>query len=465
MFAPKAAMARTKATKNSTNGLAHQPTTMARHLTGRAPVELGPVAQRPIGNQAALRLLAQREPSPSGELPTSKPGDDFEREADRVAEQVMQMPEPQLRRACGCGRGCPKCQTEKLSPHDGLQPKQGGSRGVEQIAGPPIVNEVLSRPGQPLDATTRAFMEQRFRYDFSGVRVHTDELAGRSAEAIAAQAYTVGSQMVFARGRYSPASPDGQRLLAHELAHVAQQPPDGVIARQPDSSKSPKAPVAKKTVFHPGVMHNHQPSGRWADVQANPNSPGIIGDVCSHAAPENVMRAASIRALYDKPLARDHLHWFFSGGGADFVEDSNLELMLRTDAKVQAKILKAIPTGKSSGTFADHVTITQDNYDDDDLQYSFGEIDRLDFEVDFTAGTLHAWFQDRYEWHPIYPFYKKMDGDYLRDTNCVHAAAVELKSGTARDYWMKGEATIPLKAIQSTATRKDPFRDPPLPGL
>jgi hypothetical protein len=147
--------------------------------------------------------------------------------------------------------------------------------------------------------------------------------------------------------------------------------------------------------------------------------------------------------------------------GQEFNEDKNLELMLRTDAKVQKKIRDKIPSGKSSGTFVDHVTITQDDYSDTDLQFSFGEIDRLDFEVEFDAGTLHAWFLDRYEWHPVYPsIYKQMPGDYRRDTNCVHAAAVELKSGKARDYWMKGETTVPLEAIQSAASRNDPRTDP-----
>jgi hypothetical protein len=219
--------------------------------------------------------------------------------------------------------------------------------------------------------------------------------------------------------------------------------------------------ATSKTVFHPGVMHNHQPSGRWAEVQANPNSPFPISTVCKHSDPKEVMQAASFGALKGKWTAIDHLKWFFNGGGADLVEDSNLDLMLRTDSKVQAKIRGKIPAGQSSGVFTDYVTITQDNYDDEDLQYSFGEIDRLDFAVDFDAGTLHAWFQDRYEWHPVYPFYTKFSDDYVRDTNCVHAAAVELKSGTARDYWMKGEMTIPLTTIRSAAPRRDnTWQDP-----
>jgi hypothetical protein len=88
---------------------------------------------------------------------------------------------------------------------------------------PPIVHDVLRSPGQPLDGETRAFMEPRFGWDFSRVRVHTDALAGESARAVGALAYTVGNDVAFARGEFAPRSPAGRRLLAHELVHVAQQ--------------------------------------------------------------------------------------------------------------------------------------------------------------------------------------------------------------------------------------------------
>jgi hypothetical protein len=82
---------------------------------------------------------------------------------------------------------------------------------------------VLRSTGRPLDADTRSFFEPRFERDFSGVRVHTDARAGESARAVGALAYTVGPNIVFSRGQYRPGSPEGTRLLAHELAHVIQQ--------------------------------------------------------------------------------------------------------------------------------------------------------------------------------------------------------------------------------------------------
>jgi len=66
-------------------------------------------------------------------------------------------------------------------------------------------------------------MESRFAHDFSGVRVHTSAAAARSADAVEAEAYTVGTDIAFGAGRYAPGSDAGQRLLAHELTHVVQQ--------------------------------------------------------------------------------------------------------------------------------------------------------------------------------------------------------------------------------------------------
>ena len=88
---------------------------------------------------------------------------------------------------------------------------------------PAGVHEVLHSPGTPLDGDTRRVMESRIGVNFGNVRVHTDARAAASARAMRANAYTVGRDVVFASGQYSPHSPDGQKLLAHELAHTIQQ--------------------------------------------------------------------------------------------------------------------------------------------------------------------------------------------------------------------------------------------------
>lgn len=86
-----------------------------------------------------------------------------------------------------------------------------------------VQSVVGSGGGQALDETTRSFMESRFAHNFGQVRVHTDAEAARSARSARAFAYTVGSDIVFAAGRYAPQTDEGRHLLAHELTHVVQQ--------------------------------------------------------------------------------------------------------------------------------------------------------------------------------------------------------------------------------------------------
>ncbi|HEX5709095.1 MAG TPA: DUF4157 domain-containing protein [Pyrinomonadaceae bacterium] len=166
-------------------------------------------------------------------LTISKSGDEHEREADRVSEQVLEMREPQTRGACACGGGCPKCQAGHAGRgSEGLQMKSVRAGDTGHVA-PPIVHEALRSAGRPLDSTAASFFSARFGHDFGGVRVHTDERSAESAEALGARAYTVGRDLVFGRGQYEPHTDGGRRLLAHELAHVVQQSSSANMSAQP----------------------------------------------------------------------------------------------------------------------------------------------------------------------------------------------------------------------------------------
>lgn len=118
----------------------------------------------------------------------------------------------------------------KRTQGSGLQRKSPGGTGrwkanpssTTEVA-PPLVHDVLSSPGQPLAPESRAMLEPRLGHDFSHVRVHTDSRAAQSARSVDALAYTVGRHIVFGEGQYSPGTAEGQRVLAHELAHVVQQ--------------------------------------------------------------------------------------------------------------------------------------------------------------------------------------------------------------------------------------------------
>jgi hypothetical protein len=131
-----------------------------------------------------------------------------------------------LQRKCACGQHtapgseCEECRQKREGT---MQRAAVNSVPVNENGVLPIVHEVLSSPGQPLDAGTRAFMEPRFRFDFSQVRVHTDARAAESARVVNALAYTVGRDVVFGEGEYEPGTSEGRRLLAHELVHTIQQ--------------------------------------------------------------------------------------------------------------------------------------------------------------------------------------------------------------------------------------------------
>jgi hypothetical protein len=163
---------------------------------------------------------------------------------------------PMLQRKCACGGTpgptgeCEGCRRKKLQRHSNNL--TAGSAINQSLSTawpvPPIVHEVLRSSGQPLDVTTRSFMESRFGYDFSRVRVHTDAKAAESARAVSALAYTVGQDIVFGADQYPSRANAGQRLLAHELTHVVQQ-----------SRSDPEQ--ARTTIFRAAINGTSKTSG------------------------------------------------------------------------------------------------------------------------------------------------------------------------------------------------------------
>ncbi|HVZ39419.1 MAG TPA: DUF4157 domain-containing protein [Candidatus Kapabacteria bacterium] len=186
------------------------------HSVGSVEGSGGSINQVPVHSSAGARTFVQPK------LQVSTPGDIYEQQADRVADRVTRMPETALQRACACGDSCLKCRGEQ-GIGERVQKAPAGTAGAGAMEAPQAVHDVIGSGGSPLDSGARRFMEPRMGRDFGGVRVHTDQRAASSAEAIGARAYTVGNNIVFGRGQYAPASSDGRRLLAHELTHVMQQ--------------------------------------------------------------------------------------------------------------------------------------------------------------------------------------------------------------------------------------------------
>ena len=112
-----------------------------------------------------------------------------------------------------------------------LQTKQAAGPAPEVT--PQVASAIASMRGggQPLPAAERAYFEPRFGHDFSQVRIHRDSEAAMAAQALNAEAFTVGLDVVFGGNRYRPETGLSQRLLAHELTHVVQQ--NGTRLQQP----------------------------------------------------------------------------------------------------------------------------------------------------------------------------------------------------------------------------------------
>lgn len=183
---------------------------------------------------------------------------------------------------CSGDASCADCRKKPLQRH---------ATGSAPASVPPIVHEVLQSPGTPLDRAVRdrfepqfgivfdgvsrvnptsggltvgpagtpfeneasriasrvttpaPALEPRFRYDFSKVRIHTDDRATQAARSVGAKAFTVGHDVVFGAGHYAPESRTGRELLAHELTHVLQQSGDTAMLQRAETDTVPTCAI------------------------------------------------------------------------------------------------------------------------------------------------------------------------------------------------------------------------------
>jgi hypothetical protein len=294
--------------------------------------------------------------------------DPLEREADRVAEHVMRVPEPKassaddtargfssylqsgsppalgatVQRKCSCGGSCEKCKIEKTADeHAEVQRKPtasqssavGSSPSATGAVAPRIVHEVLRSPGQPLDAVTRSFFEPHFGDGLLRVRLHSNSMAERSAHELQARAYTVGNNIVFGAGQYAPATHDGRRLLAHELAHAAQQshPEDRAAGR--------------------GNCEQHAEDAAGPVGSGNPplvRPSGAFGTVQRQVAPKSNTGPA---AQKKSRLVRIERYWHATNGRAFFADGSNEEVTFVEASKLD-------PASPPEGEYEKEVGLT-----------------------------------------------------------------------------------------------------------
>ena len=183
-----------------------------------------------------MASLAPAEKAPTGKpLKVGSPHDPAEREADRIADILTAPEEPAMPVCSACAAGGAPCAACGGGDGGGVLRRQlaadgdGGSSG--EIVAPPSVHRVLSEPGEPLQEGIRGKFERRLGVDLGGVRVHSGGEASQAAADIDARAFAHGIDLFFAKGEFDPQTREGQRLFAHELAHVAQDRTPGRVRR------------------------------------------------------------------------------------------------------------------------------------------------------------------------------------------------------------------------------------------
>ncbi len=174
----------------------------------------------PVADHTTLRpasVLPHPTITIQPKMEVNEPDDQFEVEADRVADQVMRMPSGDL---SGWGRSAPTAPVLQLTPL-----VMRSEEAVAPAVTPTIERNIqaLDGGGKPLDDDSRDFFEQRMGADFSDVRIHTDSNAVQTSRDINARAFTVGNNIAFNSGEFNPTTAAGKHLLAHELTHTIQQ--------------------------------------------------------------------------------------------------------------------------------------------------------------------------------------------------------------------------------------------------
>ena len=160
----------------------------------------------------------------------------------------------------GVQRMCSECAKEQEEEQH-IRKKSDGSG--ESVASESVSARLSAGKGggSSLPEATRTSMESAFGADFSGVRIHTDSAAVQLSRDLNAQAFTHGSDVYFGAGKYNPSTGDGQRLLAHELTHTIQQ--GSAVRRKPDpalaAGKAKSAPLAPVQTSAPVVQKKTEP--------------------------------------------------------------------------------------------------------------------------------------------------------------------------------------------------------------
>jgi hypothetical protein len=235
--------------------------------TGRQASSDAPATTRFAHDFSRISVHSKTLSSSQPKLTVNTPGDIYEREAEAIADKVTRMSgnqSPPLSHS-----QLPKAPLSEI-PAPIVQAKSEGGPAVSNTLSEQITSSRGS--GAEMDRTTQAFMQSRFGADFSHVRIHTDGEAVRIARELNAQAFTVGRDIHFDSGKYSPGTDGGRHLLAHELTHTIQQGGPRTIQRRTEPNRQTveglnMIPVEEKPLARelgPEIEPQIQRSSTWA---------------------------------------------------------------------------------------------------------------------------------------------------------------------------------------------------------
>ena len=277
----------TESSKKPTRLIAHHVSPPA-HTQSVQGVSHSPLLQlqRTLGNQHVAQLVQAKRLTPQGKilglqrkLTVGAAGDQYEQEADRVARQVVSMPDAvaanSMQRAIAPEEDKEqKIQTKPLAASitpvvqrqmgtdkeedkdKPIQPKSATSLTDSFEAGADVESQLSHSKGggSPLPDPVRAYMEPRFGVDFGHVRVHTGSHAVQMNRSVAAQAFTHGADIYYGAG----SSPTNLELTAHELTHVVQQNGNGIRRKMPLSEPHDTHKVEADQMVRAVIQQEHQ---------------------------------------------------------------------------------------------------------------------------------------------------------------------------------------------------------------
>ncbi|MGB3615225.1 MAG: DUF4157 domain-containing protein, partial [Elainellaceae cyanobacterium] len=276
----------------------------------RVPIRPSPFPVTPLGPH-----ISPIQPK----LRVGAVGDRYEQEADRVADQVMRMPEPSGRSPSVRSQAPQSLQRQTVASEMTVSEQedeedvavQTKSNAGSAIAAPDVEMQLKAGRGggQPLNASTSQFMASRFSHDFGNVRVHTDSRAAQMNQRLNAQAFTHGQHLYFGQGQYQPQTRSGQRLIAHELTHVVQQTggrrikPNIQLGSKPPQPISPVPTDVQHLFLRRAAGRSSTPFIEGTSSTATPNTPASTSEPAVPVADNTFPQGGIDRSRFEDTTA------------------------------------------------------------------------------------------------------------------------------------------------------------------